>query len=251
MADLGEVLKDVRLGTPKMRRMTCVLTLALTFAAAGCSSGGGLSGDAPSPGFTASARGTDPAMESLVKRVALANADIPTVGAVTSFAQGDEVAGQITLDYCGYDFASEQQRVARHQVAILAFHDKADWASNEVVAYDTALSATKALNEVRDAVAECPEGVYEPSHVRGIPDLQYRVLSRGTDESLPVVDNTSTVFMVSAEGVSQPKYNVSIFQRRGRVLDAIYLNSSKPFTLAQLAQAKDLARVTGKKLAAT
>jgi hypothetical protein len=72
------------------------------------------------------------------------------------------VAGQVTLDLCGYTFHTEALRLARLQVTYT--RAGAPLISNEVVAYKPG-GAASALREVRAAIAHCPAG-YVSSGVR-------------------------------------------------------------------------------------
>ena len=70
---------------------------------------------------------------------------------------GRDVAGQVTLDLCGFKFRSESRRVARVQLSYIRNTGGGPFLSNEVVAYKPG-GAAKAMRELRRAVATCPKG---------------------------------------------------------------------------------------------
>jgi hypothetical protein len=186
----------------------------------------------------------------LVGRVALVNSDLATGYTVQLVPGGAAVAGQVTLDNCGYTFTSEANRVARRQVTIMDAHGNHVGASNEVVAYDTAAHAAQALAQFRASVLRCPKNVYERSTVRGQPPLRYDLSVEVTDPALPVKDNAVARLVVTPKGSTKPLYGVLIFQRQGSVLDGIYLLSATKPTAADDTALAALALITGRRLAA-
>jgi hypothetical protein len=188
----------------------------------------------------------------LVRRVAVVDADLVGGATVRLLEDGDKVDGLVTLDLCGFPFASEANRVARWQVVVVPpggkFTDSSG-ISNEVVAYDTGGHAAAALAEWRAAVARCPRGTFQDSEVAGEPDLRYDVLTQRTDPALPVRGaNSVTTYAVSVRGSDERGFGVILVQQRGTVLDLIYADSDRPVTKALAAQAGRLADITGKRL---
>jgi hypothetical protein len=189
--------------------------------------------------------------EALVKGIALVDGDFTDGSMVRLFIAGDEVTGQVTLDNCGSLFTTEQHRVARHQTAIVPPKGRPMIMSNEVVAYDSAANAAKALEELRASVTHCPADVFVPSSVRGTPDMRFDVSKLSTLPHAPVKDTAVETVKYSAKGYRQHGYGMLIFQRQGTVLDCLYLQLLRKPTKANIAAARALAQITGKRLAAT
>lgn len=164
-----------------------VLVVALTLAGCGSASPTAATSSTPPPKVT-----TSPA--NLVAQVGLTNKDLANGFTVKLMDGGDQVAGQVTLDNCGYAFTTETHRVARRQVTLITDKGQPSGASNEVVAYDSPQSATQALTQFRASVKGCPKGKFEKSTVAGVPDLRYVVSTVTQSASLPVKDNAALRF---------------------------------------------------------
>ena len=186
---------------------------------------------------------------ALVARVVAADGDLGKGSRVKLIQGGDQVAGQVTLDNCGYHFTSEAHRVARRQVIVYGA-DGQRIGANEVVAYDSADQAAKALTQFRASVTGCPKNAFVHSTVAGVPDLRYAgVLT--TDPTLPVADNAVDTVTLTVKGSLKHQYGVLIFQRQGRVLDGVYLEAAAPLTASARAGLQKLAGFTGRRLADT
>lgn len=181
-----------------------------------------------------------------LQKIAVRSADLKSGASFKLIPNGDKVAGQVTLDGCGYTFSSEKKRVARRQYGLYDPSGHPTGISNEVVAYDNTSDAALALSEWRAATAKCP---HTPQHssVAGTPDLTYKVLSRVTNSiALPV--ETSETSLLSASTQGQTIYLYAIFQQRGRFLDAVYLSEDTSPTASDKTNAGDLAIYTGDRL---
>lgn len=162
----------------------------------------------PSPGDTA-----------LLRKVALAPAQVGRGYALTQIPGGQLVQGERTLDYCGTNYPSESLRAARLQVA----YTKAGASfkvSNEVVTYRPG-GAAQALREVTRAAATCANGPVRnpPSGVTRLVRNTHRVTGRGLlPGAVAVVDvETGTV-----KGKRVTIRMTAVYQVRGNVLDAVY-----------------------------
>lgn len=149
-------------------------------------------------------------------RIALTKADLPEGFGPNQMREGDQVDGQVTLDLCSAHFASEELRLARHQVAFAL--DDAHAVSNEVVAYQPA-GVEQALEELRSAIQHCPRG-FVPSTVAGAPDYRYDV------ETLPeqagAQPGTLAIRVrVTAKGGKTETYT-EIFQPHGQLMSILY-----------------------------
>src|SRR5260221_6481282 len=131
---------------------------------------------------------------------------------------GNEVAGQVTLDLCGYTFRSEALRLARLQVAYT--RGSIPVVSNEVVAYQPG-AATSALRELRTAIAHCPPG-YVSSNVPGTRQLKNsitRVSAPGTlPGSIAILDRITQ----KLNGKTTQFDAILGFQARRDVLSGVY-----------------------------
>lgn len=153
---------------------------------------------------------------------------------------GDQVDGQITLDFCGATFRTERERVARNQTAISDADGQ--WAgASEVVRYEPGRAAA-ALDEVRDAIASCDPDQPADSNVDGVPTA-YWTSTPIDDDLLPdvVEDHVAVDVTITAEdGTSQR--SAFIYQRRGDLLVGTYATATD--------RAAELANAVGRRLAA-
>jgi hypothetical protein len=202
------------------------------------------------PSTTTSPGSTQTAPSALVARVGLVDADLTGGDKVRLYQAGDQVAGQVTMDNCGYHFASEAHRVARRQVGIVPVQGARVGYSNEVVAYDSARQAATALTELRRSVATCPKHKFENSTVAGVPDLRYDVSRMRAAPELPVKDSVVVTLVLSAKGSSMRMFSTAIFQRSGTVLNGMYMQTVSKPTRAETSTVWSLAKITGKRLAA-
>jgi hypothetical protein len=187
----------------------------------------------------------------LVKKVALVDADFTDGSKVMLFQGGDVVAGQVTLDNCGAIFTTEAHRTARHQTGIVLAKKRPYGFSNEVVAYDTPARAAAALVELRESIRHCPNDVFLASGVQGAPDLRYDVNKLVKFRGLPVQDTAVQTLVASARGTKKQFHGMYVFQRQGTVLDIVYMQSLNKPSPAAVSALRSLAKLTGKRLAAT
>jgi hypothetical protein len=181
-----------------------------------------------------------------VESIVVKKADVPG-GSVDLMPMGDQIAGQVTLDNCGYDFTTESLRTARRQVTITPPGATEPTMSNEVVAYAAPQDAQKALQQWYDSAATCPKTPVS-STVAGMPDTVTTVHKneRGLD-TLPAKANVVTVESLDAGDGSGTNGTIFI-QVHDRYLDAIYLTTQQAPTADQLAEAQRLAILTGTRL---
>lgn len=241
--------------TSRMRRLGplgVAVTLAAGLAACGSgSSGRPVAATTPATTATHSPAATprlDPA--ALVARVALTDADFSDGSRIQLIPGGDQVRGQVTMDNCGYAFTTEAHRVARRQVAMVpGASDQID-VSNEVVAYDSAAQAAKAMQEFRRSVTGCRKGVYQTSRIAAEPPMRYDVSRLSRPGGLPVADTAQASLALTAKGQPGHIYAFVVFERRGAVIDGVYVDSSSPISASYVTFGLTLARITGTRLAA-
>lgn len=223
-----------------MRRTTLSLLATVAVVFAGCSSDKKSASDDPATTTTAAgttATGenggvtTTPAATAdgaaVLAKVTLKTADVPAGFTVDLMEDGDKVTNQVTLDLCEYNFTSEQQRTARLQ-NVAGKGEDVGLFSNENVVYRNAAAARGALEELRAAIAQCPQDKFLKSNIQGVPPLKSTlvIVPDGQLGSLATDHVAFTQTTTSEDGESETF--VVIFQRRGRVLAAVYGDTVPP-----------------------
>lgn len=125
----------------------------------------------------------------------------------------------VTLDLCGFTFASEQLRTERVQVNYL-HSPPATELSNEVVSYQPN-GAEQALREVANAAGHCPRTPVR-SAIRGTGPLTYR-LHRLTEPGLLPGHQALLIRLTGrVDGAQRSQQTVAIYQAYGDVLSGVY-----------------------------
>jgi hypothetical protein len=152
-----------------------------------------------------------------------ASSDVIPQDTVKLVEQGDQVAGNVTLDLCGATFASEARRRTRYQVGTANAADKSVGVATESVFYDSPQGAQQALTEVRDAQAHCPKGLTN-SKVAGVPDV-VTMFGPAPDAGWPehpgIHRFAQDVTVAAPNG--QGAHKLLIFQVRGSMLLGFYI----------------------------
>jgi hypothetical protein len=167
-----------------------------------------------------SARSADPG--PVLRQVVLRPAQVGRGYVLKVFPRGGEVKGQVTLDLCGFRFASESRRTGRLQVAYIRRGTNLA-VSNEVVSYRLG-GAALAMREVEAAVRACPP--YEvPSTVRGVPPLRYQFtrLSTAGKGLLPGAIALRMTASGTVNGKKQTETSFGVYQMRSSILSGIYV----------------------------
>jgi hypothetical protein len=203
----------------------------------------------PSPTLSSAAHVSRQAqLGTLLERVAVRTTDLQHGYTMQLVPAGDQVAGQVTLDNCGFRFTTEAHRVARRQYALTDAAGRDAGMGNEVVAYDSPAHAAAALAQWHRSAATCPRHAVA-STVAGMPRLVERVKHNQLGYAgLPVRHNVVTVESASARRLGT-LYMIAILQVHGRVLDAVYLRQSHRPQPRDLAAAVRIAKLTGRRLA--
>ena len=153
-----------------------------------------------------------------VARVVLRAAQVAPDVTLKRFPGGNQVAGQVTLDLCGYTFRSEALRLARLQVVYT--RGTIPVASNEVVAYKPG-GAASALRELRTAIAHCPAG-YVSSNVRGTGQLKNSITRVSAPGTLPGTIAILDRITQKLNGKTTRFDAILVFQARRDVLSGVY-----------------------------
>src|SRR3954452_9122466 len=173
----------------------------------------------PDPTNTSS--GPESRLGLLLESIAIQNRDFPANYVVQLAPGGDRVRGQVTLDNCGFRFTTEAHRVARREYTTLDDAGRETGVVNELVAYDSAAQARKAVAQWHQAAALCPRGAVT-SRDTGATKLFERISRNELHlAALPNAANALTVESIGRAG-QRTIYAIAVLQVRGRILDAVY-----------------------------
>lgn len=228
----------------RMRPVVIAVAVAALLGAA-CSSSSSNSSDT-----TTDAK--NPSGMDLAQQVSLRQADVGTGDIVTPIPQGDQVAGQVTLDLCGGVFASEQQRQVRYRVQTVTPNGRSAGVGTEAVLYASPEAAQEALEEVRAAQANCPPG-FVTSTVPDVPPVK-TVFGPAPDAAWPQqagVDRLAQDVTISTED-GRSLHKLLAFQVRGAMLVGIYVTpeTASKHLDGSIGGVKELVRAVAKRLAA-
>lgn len=147
--------------------------------------------------------------------------DVPGTARIVLMADGDDVAGQVTLDECGQQFPSERLRVARHQIVGVDASGRMTL-SNENLVYRTAADASQALRELRTAIATCPPNEFVPSALANQPAIRSRFTAIPAHSMASLLPDRVAVRMDIATQTGRAQTSYAVYQRRGRILVIVY-----------------------------
>lgn len=145
---------------------------------------------------------------------------------------GHGTTGYVTLDLCGFTFASEQLRTERVQVNYL-HSPPATELSNEVVSYQPN-GAEQALRELGNAAGHCPRTPVR-SAIRGTGPLTYRLHRLTEPGLLPGYQALAIGLTGRADGVQRSQQTVAIYQVYGDVLSGVYTSGGNTAALQRVA----------------
>jgi hypothetical protein len=143
---------------------------------------------------------------SVLAGLVVTQADVGGGGFVVPRPSGDQLS-DATLDLCQGSFPSEALRTARLQVDVLT--DIATIPlSTEAVLYANPSATAQAFSELTSVASACPP----PTKLNPVPD--------GGWPQVPTVDRLA--FDFTTTNPTGTSHNVSVYLRRGRVLEAVY-----------------------------
>jgi hypothetical protein len=155
----------------------------------------------------------------LLSRVVLRAAQVGPGYRLQQRADSQCVQGCVTLDLCGFTFATEKLRTGRLQVNY-AHAGHAVQLSNEVVSYQPG-GANESIRELDEAIDTCPHTPVG-SKVQGLGPLTYRI-TRLKDTRLLV---GYVALRIHIDGAANGKHivgtTVAVYQDRGNVLSGLY-----------------------------
>jgi hypothetical protein len=150
---------------------------------------------------------------------------------VELYPGGTEVAGRVSLDLCGGDYASEHLRTGRLQVAVVpvsASEAGVELASVEAIGYRDDTAARQAMSELRTAALNCPRSSFVPSGVQGIrpTNWQFNRAPDGTWQKQPGIQRLAfDVTLTDQHGRSAREH--LIYLRHGPFIVGIYGRSDE------------------------
>jgi hypothetical protein len=179
---------------------------------------------------------------------ALRTADFPAGYTVQLVSKGDQVRGQTTLVNCGYHFTTERHRVARRGYAVHQPGGQYRGINNELVAYDKASQAALALRQWHKATERCAHHAL-PMKRGNHGALKAKERALGTvlhDGALPINQNMLT--LESLKQHSRTLFLTAMLQRRGRILDCLFVFNTQRPDATEIDAELRLAAVTGNRL---
>jgi hypothetical protein len=181
-----------------------------------------------------------------LEAIALTAADFGTRGDTFDLIEnGDQVAGETTLDACGITFTTEAKRVARRQYWLDDASGNDAGFSNELVAYDSPTGASNALAEWHHAAANCPSTPVKSSDGDYVEAFTRNDLNVA---GLPAAHNAITVSSITGQDFLD--YEIVVTQLSGRYLDIVYGELDQAPTADDLAMMTRFATITGQRLMA-
>lgn len=217
-----------------MRRLaTALLSLCLIGGASACSASGGSDrGGSPSP--------TGGNTGAFLEGLALAKSDTRSGETIAPRPDGTGVTGVMTMDYCDRPFPSEGLRTDRRQLNLM---DAAGTriASGEAVRYETG-GARRAVDEMRSAFIECPDGRPVGSSVAGVPARTYDAFPLMEDDLQQVASDHVAARLTMTDAAGKDTVYFVVYQRRGDVMVGTYGHTED--------RVLELANAAGKRLAA-
>jgi hypothetical protein len=187
----------------------------------GCAGGGGTAASTSSSSSSTAVASASGSAQDVLRTVALKSDDLPANATLKLLEDGDQVAGQVTLDLCGASFPSEHLRTARlQQVAKDA--SGVTVVNDENVMYQSAEGAVQALTELRKTISACDPSKFMHSHVSDVPDLRYELIPIAEAELAGLTrDHVAFTAKLTAQN-GQTATEALVYQRRGAVLVGVY-----------------------------
>jgi hypothetical protein len=176
------------------------------------------------PGVTPStpatpATPTSPAAAAL-RQIVVNQGDVPSTVGVELRDNGDQVAGEATLDLCNGTFASESLRTDRLQVDVVDTQEDI-LLSTEAVAYMNAAATLQAFTELKATAANCPSGPVESPVGEPTVATKFNAAPDASWPQVPGVDRLAFDF-ATVDSTGQTYHSVAVYLRRGRFLEGVY-----------------------------
>jgi len=177
-------------------------------------------GPAPTvPAPTVPAGPVDPD-EAVLGGLILRQADVKAPNTVRLLDHGADTT-VATLDLCNGTFASEAQRTARRQVALLDATPTLRM-STEAVLYRRADGGAQAFSELKSVVDKCPATPVVSPVGEDTATTTFRATPDAAWPRTPTVDRLAYDFVTISAAGGQSSHSVAVYLRRGRVLMGVY-----------------------------
>lgn len=162
-------------------------------------------------------------VQTQLHRLSVQESDAPGYF-VHLYPQGDQVAGQVTLDLCGGNFPSEALRIGRYEVGVAQSSQSNLLFSTEAVAYGDLGGPTQAFSELSAVAAHCPDSFVQ-GPVAGEPSLK-TVFGPAPDQDWPTVAGVDRLAFDAtvSDQQGQSLQSIAVYLRRGRFLLALYFD---------------------------
>jgi hypothetical protein len=172
----------------------------------------------PSPAVPApSSNDADaPSLQQLVVR----QADVAPSSTVQLLTNGNQVAGETTLDLCNGTYPSESLRTARLQVLELVGLGTTAL-STEAVLYRNPGAAAQAMREVQSVVAHCPDQPVVSPVGEDTVTTRFGPRPDRAWSAVPGV-NRLAYSVTTIDQFGQSDEHLAVYLQRGRVLEGVY-----------------------------
>ncbi|HYH49547.1 MAG TPA: hypothetical protein VEG38_08370 [Acidimicrobiia bacterium] len=182
----------------------------------------GFGGTDLTPSPTAPSQSRDPSA-GLLANLIVSDADVGPGQTVSGLPGGNGLRVP-TLDLCNGTYASEAQRTARLQVAVVEGLSETVL-STEAVLYSSGAATAAAFTELKSTAAACPDTPVE-SPV-GLPTVTTRFgpAPDGDWPQVPSVERLAFAFETTDENGEKSR-SVAVYLRRGRALLGVYFSNA-------------------------
>jgi hypothetical protein len=146
--------------------------------------------------------------------------EVPARDQVTLLRRGADLT-VATLDLCNGRFASEEQRIARRQVALTDDQGNV-FLSTEAILYRAPATGAQAMRELKSVAAHCPSTPV-PSPAGGdTQTTRFRPAPDGAWHRTPSVERLAYDFVATYPATGDSSHSIAVYLRRGRMLMGIY-----------------------------
>jgi hypothetical protein len=193
--------------------------------------------------------------QAMLQTLLLGAGDVPSGLKVVLDDQGASLS-VATLTYCAGSYASESSRQARRRSVVETTAGQRTGIATEAVLYAKAADAEAALSELRDVSASCASPRTVTS---GASKLVFTVVPSSDVDAGGFVPDPDRVMVSTTvdDGTGAPYRVTRLWQRRGRVLVALYYSgatiaagSTATFTTQDLGNVKALGSTLAERLGA-
>ena len=154
--------------------------------------------------------------------VILRQSDVPAADSVVLLGHGADLT-VATLDLCNGTFASETQRTARRQVALVDSQSNVVL-STEAVLYGKPSGGAQAFDELRSVAAHCPSTPVKSPVGEDTATTIMGAAPDGAWPRTPSVERLAYDFHTTDAITGDRSHSIAVYLRRGRALMGVYFN---------------------------